>query len=101
MKEIKVMTNDEIILLAVVCQDRTKVATRIKEEDMGPFFRVLVETIHGVYKSHLIPDRYWPYFSNLSYRGKMAHNRLKRIMGLEPSEDVRELLFKYRGDVDR
>ena len=56
MKEIKVMTNDEIILLAVICQDHTRVATRIKEEDLGPFFRVLVETEHGVYWSHLIPD---------------------------------------------
>ena len=92
------MTNDEIILLAVICQDHTRVATRIKEEDLGPFFRVLVETVHGVYRSHFIPDRYWTYFSNLSYRGKMPGNRIKHIMGLEPNEDVRELLFKYKGD---
>lgn len=82
------MTDEEIILLAVICRNADEVAIRIKSETMGKYFKVKVQRVELDYLSAPIPDSFWTLFSQLPSRfGRPPVNT---------TSDVRRLLYNPR-----
>ena len=82
------MTDEQIILLAVICRNADEVAIRIKSEAMGNYFRVKIQRVEQDYLSDPIPDRFWTLFSQLPSRfGRPPVNTTR---------DVRRLLYTPR-----
>lgn len=79
------MTDEEIILLAVICRNTDEVAIRIKSESMGKYFKVKIQRVELDYLSKPIPDKYWTLFSKLASR----YGRTPK----GTTDDVRRLLF--------
>lgn len=82
------MTDEEIILLAVICRNPDEVAARIKSETMGKYFKIKIQRIELDYLSKPIPDRFWTLFSQVPSRfGRVPKN---------VTDDPRRLLFNHR-----